>query len=58
MSLKEFWIIFLSPVKNDISLIAIEQQLKLFVIGVKIPKIAKPCTIGDGIVELKKDDFR
>ena len=42
-------------IKNNISLNAIEQQLKLFVNGVKIPKIAKPCTIGDGIVELKKD---
>ena len=37
-------------IKNNISLNAIEQQLKLFVNGVKIPKIAKPCTIGDGIV--------
>ena len=35
---------------------SIEQQLKLFVNGVKIPKIAKPCTLGDGIVWLKKED--
>ncbi len=42
---------------KNISLVSIEKQLKLFTYGVKTPKIEKPCKLGDGIVELKKDDF-
>jgi len=42
---------------KDTTLSSIEHQLKLFENGVKIPQLLKPCTIGDGIVEFKKDDF-
>lgn len=42
---------------KDITLSSIEHQLKLFENGVKIPQLVKPCKIGDGIVELKKDNF-
>lgn len=41
----------------DISLTSVENQLKLFVNGVKNPEIVKPCTVGDGIVELKQNDY-
>lgn len=43
-------------IKNDISLNSIEQQLKLFADGVKIPKIIKPCTLGDGINSVRDDE--
>lgn len=42
---------------NNISLISIEQQLKLFTNGVKTPKIEKPCKLDDGLVEFKKGDY-
>jgi len=35
----------------------IEQQLRLFVDGVKIPQLDKPCTIGDGIVKLMQNEY-
>ncbi|HMN23083.1 MAG: DUF4301 family protein [Ignavibacteriaceae bacterium] len=42
---------------KDISIENIEQQLALFENGVKIPQLAKPCTIGDGIVVLHRSEF-
>ena len=42
---------------EHISLSTIKAQLDLFLNGVKIPKIEKSCTVGDGIVKLKHDDF-
>lgn len=44
---------YLASIDNEhISLSAIKEQLDLFENGVKIPQLAKPCTIGDGIVVL------
>lgn len=43
--------------RNDISVKTIEQQLKLFETGTKIPKLIKPCTLRNGIVQLQKDHF-
>lgn len=43
--------------RNDISIKTIEQQLKLFGTGTKIPKLIKPCTMEDGIVQLQKNHF-
>lgn len=43
--------------RNDISVKTIEHQLKLFGTGTKIPKLIKPCTIENGIVQLQKDYF-
>lgn len=40
----------------EISLSSIENQLKLFYNGVKVPVLAKPCTIGDGIHRLSDDE--
>jgi len=41
----------------DISLDSVKQQLNLFVNGVSIPHLAKPCTIGDGIFQVKEDEY-
>jgi hypothetical protein len=43
-------------VSTEISLSSIEDQLKLFYFGVKVPALAKPCTIGDGIHRLSDDE--
>lgn len=43
--------------RKDISISSIEEQLSLFVNGVKIPELVKPCIIGDGIVNLEKSDY-
>ena len=40
----------------EISLSSIEDQLKLFYFGVKVPVLAKPCTIDDGIHRVSDDD--
>lgn len=40
----------------EISLSSIENQLKLFYNGVKVPVLAKPCTIGDGIHRISDDE--
>ena len=40
-----------------ISLASIEEQLNLFINGIKIPKLVRPCTIGDGIVQIKKSEY-
>ncbi len=42
---------------KDISIENIEQQLDLFENGVKIPQLAKPCIVGDGIVVLHHGEF-
>lgn len=47
----------LKNAKTDIYLDSVEQQLELFSNGVSIPKLVKPCTLGDGIVEIKKNEF-
>ena len=44
--------------KVHISLSAIKEQLDLFLNGVKIPQLKKPCTVGDGIVALKQEDHQ
>ena len=41
---------------NQLSLKIIEQQLNLFINGVSVPKLAKPCLIDDGIVVFKDDE--
>ena len=38
---------------NDLSLSSIEEQLKLFIKGVKVSHLVKNCTIGEGILQLK-----
>ncbi len=43
--------------RNDISIKTIEHQLKLFGTGTKIPKLIKPCTLGDGIVQIPGNQF-
>lgn len=48
---------FASAGNEHISLSSIKEQLDLFLNGVKVPKIEKSCTIGDGIVRLKNEDF-
>ena len=49
---------YLSNPKNEhISLVSIKEQLKLFVEGVKIPKLIRPCTINDGIVKIASSDI-
>jgi hypothetical protein len=35
----------------------IGQQLKLLTRGIKVPKLVRPCKIGDGIIRLKEEDF-
>lgn len=45
---------------KNVDVLAIEQQLKLFENGVKIPKLVKPCTLGDGIhriSDIEKDEL-
>ena len=44
--------------KNEISLASIEDQLKLFINGVKVPHIVKPCTIGDGIIQIRQNEYK
>ncbi len=36
---------------------SVEEQLKLFYSGVKVPVLAKPCKVGDGIYVLKDIEF-
>jgi len=43
---------------KQLSIQVIEQQLILFVIGVKIPQLVKPCIIEDGIVRLNENKFQ
>ena len=40
---------------NQLSLKSIEEQLNLFINGVSIPQLIKPCLISDGIVELNDE---
>lgn len=42
---------------SDISKTEISHQLKLFIKGVKIPELIRPCTIGDGIIKLDETNF-
>ena len=42
---------------SKISLASIEEQLNLFINGVKIPQLAKPCIIGDGIIKINENEF-
>ncbi len=49
---------YLAAVDNEhISLSSIKKQLDLFKHGVKIPRLAKPCVLGDGIVVLHHSEF-
>lgn len=48
---------FNSIKKKEVSLEVIEHQLNLFNSGVKIPKLVKPCTPGDGIVQIPENQF-
>jgi hypothetical protein len=41
----------------DISLDSVKHQLHLFVNGVLLPHLVKPCTPGDGIFQLKEDEY-
>ena len=41
---------------NDLSLSSIEEQLKLFIKGVKVSRLKKPCTISDGILQIKTSE--
>jgi len=43
-------------VSPEISLSSIENQLKLFYFGVKVPVLAKHCIIGDGIHRISDDE--
>jgi hypothetical protein len=43
--------------RSEISLESAERQLNLFVNGVSIPRLEKPCTIGDGIIQFNENDF-
>lgn len=36
----------------------ITQQLKIFLSGVKVPFLIKPCTIGDGIIRIEKNQHK
>ncbi len=51
-----------SLLKNDesrqISLQLIEQQLELFLNGLEVPQLVKPCKIEDGIVRLNENEFQ
>ncbi len=42
---------------NPLSLQLIEQQLSLFINGVKIPELAKPCLVDDGIIRIKENEY-
>lgn len=42
---------------NNIDLESITNQLKLFISGVKIPHLVKPCKLDDGIVKLYPEEF-
>lgn len=42
---------------SDISISSVEEQLKLFSSGVKVPVLTKPCIVGDGIYSLKDIEF-
>ena len=44
-------------VSPEISISSIEDQLKLFYSGVKVPVLAKPCIVGDGINLIKANEF-
>lgn len=49
---------YLNSHKNfNISLAEISNQLALFINGVKIPKLIRPCKIGDGILKLSVNDY-
>jgi hypothetical protein len=41
----------------DISLANVQEQYKLFLMGVKTPNLVKPCTVGDGIIKLDNIDY-
>jgi hypothetical protein len=43
--------------ESKISLESIEEQLNLFMNGVKIPRLIKPCTIDDGILKISEKEF-
>ena len=42
---------------EQISLSDIRNQLDLFINGVKIPQLVKPCTVNDGIIKLESKNF-
>jgi hypothetical protein len=42
---------------SQLDLESIKGQLILFINGVKIPELAKPCTLGDGIVKINELEF-
>ena len=42
---------------SQLDLESIKDQLKLFINGVKIPELVKPCTLGDGIVKINESEF-
>ena len=44
-------------VSPEISISSIEDQLKLFYSGVKVPILAKPCIVGDGINLIKANEM-
>ncbi len=48
---------FNSGIKEEISLEIVKQQLNFFINGVKIPKLIKPCVIGDGILKLSQNNY-
>lgn len=43
--------------ESKISLESIEEQLNLFINGVKIPRLVRPCTIDDGILKIGEKEF-
>lgn len=48
---------FNSQKKIEISLSSVQQQLELFLNGVKYPALIKPCTLDDGIIKIVEQDF-
>lgn len=44
-------------VPDSVNLDTIRQQLKLFYTGVKTPILDRPCTISDGIIRIKPNEF-
>ncbi len=55
--LKKLQSYFAEVDSEHISLSTIKEQLDLFINGVQIPELKRPCTVGDGIVELKQNDY-
>ncbi len=48
---------FNSGIKEEISLEIVKQQLYFFINGVKIPKLIRPCVVGDGILKLSQNNY-